>query len=100
MSDKDVIDLVSKATCISKHRILAQDRHDDVVCARFMVYYILHYVNGISLNRIGKMMNRTHAAVINGITVVKTWDKENRFRDPQSIRNGAILEELMDKIRQ
>lgn len=45
-------------------------------------------------------MSRNHASVINGITVAESWDKSNRLRDKKAKENGAMLEEVMSKLRQ
>ena len=99
ISVADVIRIVSDATGISQRCICRRDRHSDVAVARFMVYYVLRYGLGMSFPKVGKALNRTHATVINGITVAESWDKKNKFRDEFAIKNGTILEEIMDKIK-
>lgn len=95
----DVVRIVSDATGVSQRRIYRRDRHGDVAVARFMVYYILYYGLGMSFPKVGKAMNRTHATVMNGVAVAESWDKRNRFRDEFAIKNGAILEEIMNRLK-
>lgn len=93
-----IIDVVNDVTGMSKSRICSRDRHNDVAMVRFMVYYAMHYYNKFSFNRIARLLNRTHATVIYGVSVAETWNESNKFRDKSAKENGKLLKQIMDKL--
>lgn len=96
----DVIRTVSEVTGISPSLIYSRDRSEPVVMARFMVYYVLYYILDMGCFYVGKELGRTHAAVLNGLRVARSWNKNNPLRDQRARENGAMLEQIMNKLLQ
>lgn len=94
------LDVVSSITGIDRNMLCTTDRHKRYAIARFMAYYVLRYHCGLSYYRISKLMNRTHAAVIHGITVAEQWDESNRFRDKFAKKHGETLTNIMNLLKE
>jgi chromosomal replication initiator protein len=76
LSAEDIIDKVCQFYGLEKNRVRKKDRHQELIDARFMIYYILR--NNVSLNlglkKIGKYTgNQDHTTVINGLKKVKNY---------------------------
>lgn len=93
-----IIDIVCEETGISKDLLMSKDRHNNVATARFIIYYIMHEFLGIGYHTTGKLLGRTHRAVMWGVDTVKLWSPSNRFRDNTAISNQELFERIMQKL--
>jgi len=68
---------------VDERDIMGRDRHENLVMARMTAYWMLCRKSGITLNRIGKALDRDHGAIISGRKkiqgVVDTGCNDHKF---------------------
>lgn len=89
-SDMTVMDAVIAETGIGYDDIVSSRRDRNVVVARCIVAKMMR-VDGFTLQEIGKVIKRTHAAVMHLLDVIDEW-----FASPEQYRREL---RLMDKVK-
>jgi hypothetical protein len=76
-----LLNIISKTLGISTASIKSFSRKRDLANARHITIYMLRNYTGLSLSKIGKMVNRHHTTVMHSIKVTKIYqENESDFK--------------------
>lgn len=82
MPTSRIINLICAHKDVTPDRVFTADRHQEVIFARFAIWYHLHYSLKMSATQLSKMFGRSKANIFRGIRVFKyhlRYDK--KFKD-------------------
>lgn len=71
MTPEEILQLVSAETQVEQNKIKGRSRMARIVFVRHLYFYLSKRHTGFTLLAIGKLLNRDHTTVINGINSIK-----------------------------
>ena len=76
-----ILRVVSQVSGISTNDILGKSRTNEVCFCRNVCYHLMFTRLGMSKVAIGKIFNRDHSTIINGLDVIKDETNNNALQD-------------------
>lgn len=81
----DLIEAMTEASGVTKEAMLSKSRKREVCAARNMIWVLLHRKHYWSYARIGRVFNRDHATVVQGIRRTDLYAKVPSYDEEKEI---------------
>lgn len=94
-----IIDMIVDATGVSRAVMFSKDRHNSVVVARFMLYYVLYHHCNFTYKEIGSLFNANHAGIMYGVSSAFDWLTSHDVKDKVICDRGKTLRKIILKLK-